>query len=86
MCCGAIAFGGAAAQLQTAFSAASGHNADVANAMLGVAFNLAIFAAGVAGAVVISTFNGLVLPALMAGVAAVALFFAIAARRTAFPT
>ena len=53
-----IAFGGAAAQLQTAISAASGDNADVANAMLGVAFNLAIFAAGVAGAVVISTSMG----------------------------
>ena len=35
-----IAFGGAAAQLQTAISAASGENADVANSMLGVAFNL----------------------------------------------
>ncbi|MFJ5698692.1 MFS transporter [Arthrobacter sp. NPDC093139] len=81
-----IAFGGAAAQLQTAISAASGHNADVANAMLGVAFNLAIFAAGVAGAVMISNFDGLVLPAVMAGLAAVALLFAIAGRRTAFPT
>jgi predicted MFS family arabinose efflux permease len=80
-----IAFGGAAAQLQTAISAASGENADVANSMLGVAFNLAIFAAGVAGAVVISTFDGLVLPIVMAGLAAVALFVAIAGRRTAFP-
>ena len=81
-----IAFGGAAAQLQTAISAASGENADVANAMLGVAFNLAIFAAGVAGAVVISYFDGLVLPVALVGLAAVALFFAIAGRRTAFPT
>ena len=81
-----IAFGGAAAQLQTAISAASGENADVANSMLGVAFNLAIFAAGVAGAVVISNFDGLVLPVVLVGLAAVALFFAIAGRRTAFPT
>ena len=80
-----IAFGGAAAQLQTAISAASGENADVANAMLGVAFNLAIFAAGVAGAVAISYFDGLVLPAALVGLAAVALFFAISGRRTAFP-
>jgi predicted MFS family arabinose efflux permease len=80
-----IAFGGAAAQLQTAVSAASGDNADVANSMLGVAFNLAIFAAGVAGAVVIGTFDGLVLPAVMAGLAAVAFFAALAGRRTAFP-
>ncbi|WP_457973376.1 MFS transporter [Arthrobacter sp. D1-17] len=81
-----IAFGGAAAQLQTAISAASGENADVANSMLGVAFNLAIFAAGVAGAVVISTFDGIVLPAALAGLAAVALAVTAAGRRTAFPT
>ena len=81
-----IAFGGAAAQLQTAISAASGENADVANSMLGVAFNLAIFAAGVAGAVVISNFDGLVLPIVLVGLAAVALFIAVAGRRTAFPT
>jgi predicted MFS family arabinose efflux permease len=81
-----VAFCGAAAQLQTAISAASGENADVANSMLGVAFNLAIFAAGVAGAVVISNFDGLVLPVVMAGLAAVALFIAVAGRRTAFPT
>jgi predicted MFS family arabinose efflux permease len=81
-----IAFGGAAAQLQTAISAASGENADVANSMLGVAFNLAIFAAGVAGAVVISSFDGLVLPAALVGLAAVALAIAVAGRRTAFPS
>jgi len=81
-----VAFGGAAAQLQTAVSAASGENADVANSMLGVSFNLAIFAAGVFGAVVIGNFDGLVLPIIMAGLGAVALFVAVAGRRTAFPT
>lgn len=81
-----IAFGGAAAQLQTAISVASGENADVANSMLGVAFNLAIFAAGVAGAVVITSFGGMFLPAALAGLAAVALVTAVAGRRTAFPT
>lgn len=80
-----VAFGGAAAQLQTAISAASGENADMANSMLGVAFNLAIFAAGVSGAVVIGSFDGLLLPVVMAGLAAVALFIAVAGRRTAFP-
>ncbi|GAA3401643.1 MFS transporter [Pseudarthrobacter polychromogenes] len=80
-----IAFGGAAAQLQTAISAASGENADVANSMLGVAFNLAIFAAGVAGAVVISSLDGMVLPAALVGLAAVALVISVAGRRTAFP-
>ncbi|MDD0857830.1 MFS transporter [Arthrobacter alpinus] len=44
-----VAFGGAAPQLQTAISEASGENADVANSLLGVAFNLAIFGAGVLG-------------------------------------
>jgi predicted MFS family arabinose efflux permease len=81
-----IAFGGAAAQLQTAISAASGDNADAANSMLGVAFNLAIFAAGVAGAVAISSLDGIVLPAALVGLAAVALVIAVAGRRTAFPT
>jgi len=81
-----IAFGGAAAQLQTAISAASRENADVANSMLGVAFNLAIFAAGVSGAVVISSLDGMVLPAALVGLAAVALVIAVAGRRTAFPT
>lgn len=80
-----IAFGGAAAQLQTAISAASGENADVANSMLGVAFNLAIFAAGVVGAVLIGTYNGLVLPIVMIGLAAIALVTAITGRRAAFP-
>jgi predicted MFS family arabinose efflux permease len=79
-----IAFGGAAAQLQTAISTASGDNADVANSMLGVAFNLAIFAAGVAGAVLIGTYNGLVLPFVMIGLAVIALVTAVTGRRTAF--
>ena len=50
-----LAFGGAAAQLQTAISIASSENADVANSMLGVAFNVAIFTAGVIGAVIIGS-------------------------------
>jgi predicted MFS family arabinose efflux permease len=81
-----IAYGGAATQLQTAIANASGPNADVANSMLGVAFNLAIFAAGVLGAVVISTFDGLGIPVVMAALATVALTFAVLTRSTAFPT
>ena len=81
-----VAFGGAAAQLQTAISTASGENADVANSMLGVAFNLAIFAAGVIGAVVIGSFHGLALPVVMIGLAVTALAIAFLGRRTAFPT
>ena len=80
-----IAFGGAAPQLQTAISEASGENADAANSLLGVAFNVAIFAAGVLGALLITAFDGMVLPVLMIGLAATALIIAFAARHAAFP-
>jgi predicted MFS family arabinose efflux permease len=80
-----LAYGGAATQLQTAVADASGPNADVANSMLGVAFNLAIFAAGVIGAVLISTYDGLALPVVMTALALVALVIALGARATAFP-
>jgi len=80
-----LAFGGAAAQLQTAISIASGENADVANSMLGVAFNLAIFAAGAIGAVVISNLDGIALPVAMVGFALTALAVAWMGRRTGFP-
>lgn len=80
-----VAFGGAAAQLQTAISIASGDNADVANSMLGVAFNLAIFGAGVLGALVVGNLDGLALPVVMMGLALTALTVAVLGRRTAFP-
>lgn len=80
-----VAFGGAAPQLQTAISEASGENSDVANSLLGVAFNVAIFVAGVLGAVLISSFDGMVLPILMIGLAATALAIAFTARHAAFP-
>lgn len=80
-----IAFGGAAPQLQTAISEANGENADVANSLLGVAFNLAIFSAGVLGAVLIGAFDGMALPVLMIGLAAAALVVACTARPAAFP-
>ncbi|WP_231391757.1 MFS transporter [Arthrobacter sp. 35W] len=80
-----IAFGGAAPQLQTAVSEASGENADAANSLLGVAFNVAIFSAGVVGAVLIGSYDGTALPALMAALAVLALAIAATARRNAFP-
>jgi predicted MFS family arabinose efflux permease len=80
-----VAFGGAAAQVQTAIGEASGENADVANALLGVSFNLAIFTAGVLGALLISGGDGLVLPAVMIALAVVAFSIAAVARRSAFP-
>jgi hypothetical protein len=54
--------------------------------MLGVSFNLAIFAAGVLGAVLITGHDGLVLPVVMIGLAVIALTIAIGARCSAFPT
>ena len=80
-----VAFGGAAAQLQTAIGRAAGDDADVANSMLGVAFNLAIFAAGVLGAVVVGGAGGSALPVAMVALAVVALSVAVLGRRAAFP-
>jgi predicted MFS family arabinose efflux permease len=54
--------------------------------MLGVAFNLAIFTAGVLGAILIGSFTGLALPIVMIGLALIALVLAAAGRRAAFPT
>ena len=79
------AFGGAATQLQTAMAEASGENADVANSLVGVAFNVAIFGGGVAGAVLITVDDGLGLPIVMIVLALVALCVASVARRSAFP-
>ena len=57
-----VTFGGASPQLQRPLSAVSGEDADVANSFLPVAFNLAIFAAGILGAIVLTTAGGLFLP------------------------
>ncbi|HEY8788338.1 MAG TPA: MFS transporter [Actinopolymorphaceae bacterium] len=81
-----VGYGGAATQLSTAISDAGGENVDVANALLGVAFNLAIFAAGVIGAILISTSQALVLPIFMITLASVSLVIAFVARHSAFPT
>ena len=79
-----VAFGGAATQLQTAMAESSGENADVANSLVGVAFNVAIFGGGVAGAVLITVDDGLGLPTVMVVLALVAFCVALAGR-TAFP-
>jgi predicted MFS family arabinose efflux permease len=63
----------------------SGENADVANSLVGVAFNIAIFGGGVAGAVLITFDDGLGLPSLMIALALLAFGVAFAARRSAFP-
>jgi predicted MFS family arabinose efflux permease len=80
-----VTFGGAAAQLQAALTSTGGADSDVANSFLPVAFNLAIFTAGILGAALLTTFDGLVLTIVMmvSGLAALAL--TIYGRRNAFP-
>lgn len=79
-----ITFGGAAAQLQAALTTTGGADSDVANSFLPVAFNLAIFSAGILGAALLTAFGALSLAVLMivAGLAALAL--TAYGRRTAF--
>ena len=59
-------------------------DADVANSMLGVAFNLAIFAVGVIGAVLTGAYDGVVLPVVTSALAVTALVIVLAARRSSF--
>ena len=80
-----LTFGGAAAQLQSALTGASGENSDVANSFLPVAFNLAIFVAGAAGALVLGYDDSVVLPLVMAAGGIVALGLTFIGRRSAFP-
>lgn len=79
-----IAFGGSSAQLQSALSRSGRENSDVANSFLPVAFNLAIFAAGVLGAVLLESFDAAVLAVLMAGLGVIALLITLYGRRSAF--
>jgi predicted MFS family arabinose efflux permease len=79
-----IAFGGASAQLQSALTLAGREHSDVANSFLPVAFNVAIFAAGILGAVLLDHIGGLSLAALMAGLGTCALLLTLCGRRTAF--
>lgn len=80
-----LTFGGASAQLQAALSTAGGADSDVANAFLPVAFNLAIFAAGVLGAGLLTQTDGLGLPVVMIVFGLVALALTVYGRRSAFP-
>ncbi|MFE6933376.1 MFS transporter [Streptomyces sp. NPDC057699] len=80
-----LAFGGSATQVQTAMGEAAGENADAANAMLTTSFNLAIFAGGAAGAVVVDGVGAAALPAGMIALALVALVTVGLGRRAAFP-
>jgi len=79
-----ITFGGAAAQLQSALTTTAGADSDVANLFLPVAFNVAIFVAGILGAAVLTRFDGLVLPVIMIVFGLVALLLTVYGRRNAF--
>ncbi len=80
-----VTFGGASAQLQAALTTVGGDNADVANAFLPVAFNVAIFFAGIVGAALLTVADGLVLPVVMIGFGVVAFALTVYGRRNAFP-
>jgi predicted MFS family arabinose efflux permease len=79
-----ITFGGASAQLQAALTLAGRENSDVANSFLPVAFNLAIFAAGIIGAMLLENVGALVLATLMAALGVAAFLLTVYGRRTAF--
>jgi predicted MFS family arabinose efflux permease len=79
-----LTFGGAAAQLQSALTSISGENADIANSFLPVAFNVAIFAAGLLGAGLLAIGGALSLAVVMVALGTVALLLVFHGRRTAF--
>ncbi|ANP74207.1 MFS transporter [Cryobacterium arcticum] len=79
-------FGGASAQLQSFLTRAGGDESDVANSFLPVAFNVAIFVAGILGAGLLTVLDGLVLPIVMIVFGAAALLLTFYGRRTAFAT
>ena len=80
-----LTFGGAAAQLQAALTTTGGDNADIANSFLPVAFNVAIFAAGIVGAGLLTVADGLILPSVLIIFGAIALALTFIGRRNAFP-
>jgi predicted MFS family arabinose efflux permease len=81
-----LTFGGASPQLQRPLSAVSGDDADVANSFLPVAFNLAIFAAGILGALVLTTAGGLFLPVTISVFGVIALLTVLRYQNSIYPT
>lgn len=79
-----IAFGGASAQLQSALTTAGRENADIANSFLPVAFNVAIFAAGIIGAGLIANFDALVLAGWMGALGVIVLAITVWGRGSAY--
>ncbi len=81
-----LTFGGASPQLQRPLSAVSADDADVANSFLPVAFNLAIFAAGILGAVLLDTAGALALPLTISAFGLVGLLVIVGFRGSVYPT
>lgn len=79
-----VAFGGSATQLQTATGDAAGENFDAAISLVTTTFNLAIFAAGALGAVLVDGVGAKTIPVAMIGLALIALTAVIFGRRAAF--
>jgi predicted MFS family arabinose efflux permease len=79
-----LTFGGASAQLQAALTTTGGNDSDVANSFLPVAFNIAIFVAGILGGALMTHFDGLILTVIMIVFGAAALLLTVYGRRTAF--
>ncbi|WP_233189034.1 MFS transporter [Subtercola sp. Z020] len=79
-----VSFGGVSPQLQNALTRAGGENADIANSFLPVAFNVAIFGAGILGALLLAAADGLILPGAMAVLGLLALALTLVGRRAAF--
>ena len=79
-----LTFGGAPTQMQAALTRISGDNSVVANSFLPVAFNVAIFNAGVLGAALLDYNGGLLLAAVMAALGIVTLLLTLYGRRNAF--
>jgi predicted MFS family arabinose efflux permease len=79
-----ISFGGASTQLQAALTSIGGDHADVASSFLPVAFNIAIFIAGIAGAALLTTSDGVILALLMVLLGLAALGLTLFGRRSAF--
>lgn len=79
-----LTFGGAPTQMQAALTRISGDNSVVANSFLPVAFNVAIFSAGVLGAALLGYDRGLLLTAVMAALGIVTLLLTVYGRRNAF--
>ncbi|GAB2666404.1 MFS transporter [Saccharopolyspora gloriosae] len=80
-----VAFGGSSVQVQTASADAAGSEIDLAQALLTVVFNMAIFGGGAVGAVLLATPGPVAFPWAAVVLAALAGGAALLARRHGFP-